>query len=359
MTVHVEPTETLPEFASPLVRRVILGVFPALAVLQWVLVLPLSRAAGTWWSLDGSGLAADKHVPFMKDFFYMAWNLLPVVLWVLTLGALSRIRRSMPELQQRFDTEASKRLLQRFSAVGRSRSALVVIGLLALYACYAQFPKQQGFIEQQTYCYWWDRRISMPIFWVRIFALFTNTILVVYILWRVAVFQMYLAVLSRSESLSPSFLHADGSCGLKCFGSVSSWLFFPWILVALVGVAGMLDHGTEQGLHNTLGDLAMTSFPVIIGLAFFFYPASRIARRLNGMRSQVLRDLEPPVERWSRESGWRGGSDGGILDSDGLLKYQAVSQASAWPFNAAILARVLMAAVAPAITYLLRSFVLK
>lgn len=359
MATQGNSTDAVPEFAPRWIRWLVFGVFPAVAILQWVLVVPLTRAAGTWWSLEGTGLTAEREVPFLRDFFYMAWNVLPILLWLLTLGILARVRRNLPAIHQRFEPEASRRLLDRFAAIGRSPYALVVIVFLALYACYAQFPKQQGFIENGDCCYWWDKRISVPLFAIRLGALFTNTLLVIYILWRLAVFQVYLAVLSRSGSLSPSFLHADGSCGLKCFGSLSSWLFFPWILVAFVGVAGLLDHGTEQGIHNTVGDLAMTILPVLIALAFFFYPALNISGRLKRARNDVLSDLEPPIERWSRESAWREGANPARLEAEQVLTYQTVSKASTWPFNAAILVRVLMAALAPAITYLLKTLVLR
>jgi hypothetical protein len=355
MTTHEATPETGRTFLDPIVRRVVFVILPAFAIAQWLLVIPLAREAGVWDSLEGHGIVAKKMTPFSSDLFFIVWNAFPILLWLLSLWIVSLLRTKLPLIHRMFGMDEPGEQFRRFERVRRHWGIWVPLTVIAAMACYFQIPKQETLIQTADTCFWWDSRISNWIFFIRLVALGTNMLLIGALLWNLVVVQVYLVALSRTGDPQPTLLHPDRSCGLRDFGAVSFRLTLPWILLALVGVAGLVTHDRKHGIANLIGDLSMLGGPFIVALGFFLYPAMNIRKKVAEKIRSVLRRLEPQVEEWNRKALRPGAASDPLDYPSELHAYRWLTSVTAWPFNMAIMVKLLAAVVAPLATFFVKS----
>lgn len=343
-------------------------IFPSIAILQLGLVI-YSSYQYDLWTTQSTGLLAiqinDKTVVkgFLNDFFYITWNVFPLLLWA-NYMVLNRFGKQwLIEVLPLFGTERDREGIKWFHRVRDHWLVLVIIIIISAFAVYAQITKQHHFIDSKSFLYWWDWRISAFVYWTRFVALFFNMTLILLVFWKTLILLAELTWFTKKCDIKCQTLHPDNHCGLKPLGYLIYTLIVPWIIMAFVGVMGWLDHGTDQGIANLLGDTSMILFSSCTAALFFFLPSWYAHKQMKGDldRTKVkLRDLINPSELEYLLKKEHYGVGENISNIPKRLNKSAfvltllrdLEKVSEWPFGLAQLAQVIVLIISPIFTFL-------
>jgi hypothetical protein len=84
--------------------------------------------------------------------------------------------------------------------------------------------------------YWWHKSNCLKIWYVRLFCLIVNIVLVAYVSWRLAVFVLNFFAMSQYQALSVELFHIDGFGSLGAIGHAFVMSTSIFLLRALMGV---------------------------------------------------------------------------------------------------------------------------
>lgn len=357
-------------FHHPRWDRALYVVLPAVAVLQWLLVIPLSLRNRVL-TADSPGfdpLRADlaagvEPTGFFNDYFFVVWNLFPIVLWLLYMIADRLAVRWLSDIAPRVDTTAAAPTIERLRRIRDHPIPAVLIVLSGLAGMAAQVPKQLGFFETGAQLYWWDWRVSPAIFTIRDVALFFNTVLIVLVFWGSFFGLLIVLQAIRKGEIRPDYFHPDEAGGLLPLGNALSVLILPWVAGAFLGVIGWFDHTTGSELLFRVADVSLILVCTGVAVALFAYPLvtvrSALADEIDHVRENVYELVDQ--DEVSREIAAQEATtlsetdppDHDLTDSAAvILLYQRLDNIDGWPIDNQRVVQVVLLVASPAVTVL-------
>lgn len=367
-----DPARLLSSFRlhHPRWHRWLYVVLPAAAILQWVLVVPLAVRNDVLTSsspgfdpLRDELVAGVEPVGLFNDFFFTVWNLFPIVLWAVYVVGDQFGRQWVRDVAPRIDTTGAADSIRRLRRIRDhwAPSLLFVGGGVAAMA--AQIPKQRGFLETHAQLYWWDWRVSPPIFVIRDLALFFNLVLILLVFWGTLFGLLIVIQAARKGEIQPDYFHPDDAGGLLPVGNAMSILILPWITGAFLGVLGFFDHTTANELLFRVGDVTLVFVCTVIATTLFVYPLwtihNKIARELQQVQEsvhsladqhQLSRDIASadPTELENTDP-----ANHKLTDSaSAILVYQRLDNITGWPVSSNRVYQVVLLIASPGITVL-------
>jgi hypothetical protein len=151
---------------------------------------------------------------------------------------------------------------------------VVLIGstVIAYLGTFVIQPKKQKiYISQKNKIYWWDIRLSKEIYWIRLFFLFFNLILIsflVYMLTKIAIFIMI--VLSDASNIYINPFYPDNYGGLGSIINLASIITLIYLFRGIMGIKGLVDHHGLNDNIQFLGDIYHVSYLVFASIFLFF-----------------------------------------------------------------------------------------
>jgi len=262
-------------------------VLPAAAFLQWILVVPLAinndvlTAESSGFDPLREGLVSGvQPTGFFNDFFFIVWNLFPIVLWAAYMVADRFAIDWVRNLNAHVDTTEAADSIRRLERIRDHWLPTVLIFLFGIAGMAAQIPKQLGFFETGSQLYWWDWRVSPAIFTIRDLALFFNVMLVVLVFWGTLFGLLILIQAVRKGNVNPDFFHPDDAGGLLPLGNAVSVMILPWVAGSFLGVMGWFDHTTPSELLFRVGDVMLILVCTVVAVALFAAPLIYVQRDL-------------------------------------------------------------------------------
>ena len=222
-----------------------------------------------------------KKVSFTKDYFYIYWNIYPIIFygffyyldtsWSSYLNQIIMIggeeaREVYNSWFKIFDFFGMK--------INYDYIDIIVLSIATLFAYMAifgtQIKKQKQFIEETDKLYWWDIRISKEIYWTRFIFLFFNMILVAFIAYLGLKVVLFITFILSIDSLTINPFHPDTFGGLKVLMEISSVILAIYLLRAMMGIVGFLDHRGVNDKFQFIGDVYHTSY-FFFGISFIIF----------------------------------------------------------------------------------------
>ncbi len=256
-------------------------ILPAIAVLQWLIVIPVVQRKKLWGALAkiGSIHAVDKKIAFMDDGFFFLWNISPIFFLGVYYYTASNWQNWVADLilLNRNDLVLcyNKLYFLRFHEV----VLLLCVTISIVAVCY-QIWKQHQFKKYNTFVYWWDIRISKIIYITRLFALFYNMFLFFYILLFVFHMGIFLVQVVNLSQLNLMFFHPDNAGGLGVIGEISIVLSSILLFISGIGITAIFDHKHTQGIVHTMSDI-MSLICIVPACFILMYPTIVNSRSLT------------------------------------------------------------------------------
>ena len=281
-----------------------LFVLALLSILQWILtIIFVSKKYHLMGkeisnnAFPSSKLYKEK-IPFMHDYFYIYWNIYPIIFyaffyyvdtsWDTYLKQIIMIGGdNVKILYDSFFVEFSFSK-ERITISNKwvDLLVLIIVATLAFFSTFrTQIKKQILFLNQTDKLYWWDIRISKELYWIRFIFLFFNMVLVgfiAYLMTKVAIF--VLALLSMGTTIfNINPFHPDLFGGLRVLMEISSVILAIYLLRAMLGIVGLLDHRGVKDTFQFIGDLYHAAY-FFLGIGFivtFVYKVDNILSSVN------------------------------------------------------------------------------
>jgi hypothetical protein len=308
--------------------------------------------------LDGSA-EASRQVPFVKDFFFITWNLLPFLIVAIIRLAEFRLIRSIyfGTPQNCWDSAVAvvSRTVNSLYTL-RFRIFYTILALaLATIGCYQQYVKVHLWESQRIpdSVYWWQSQFSQTVFYTRLITLFLVLFSTIFAFTAISLLLISYIRLCRAKYWKLNLLHPDGCGGLVEYGKASLAFTLIPFLAAMCGFLGYLDH-RGQGVIQQAGDVVMLVLATILGALTVFVPLTTIHRGMKEEKErnchklqELIRNLGPVLpsidaERLDPES------FDNLRRLNTLLETQLYySRAPTWPLNIAIWARVVGTVAGP------------
>ena len=236
----------------------------------------------------------DKKISFTKDYFYIYWNIYPIIFYVffyyldtswstylnqiIMIGGeeAQEIYNSWFKIFNFFGTKINYTYIDSTFLLGA-----IIVSFMATFG--TQIKKQKQFIEERDKLYWWDIRISKEIYWTRFIFLFFNMILVAFIAYLGLKVVLFITNILTIDSLTINPFHPDTFGGLKVLMEISSIILAIYLLRAMMGIVGFLDHRGVNDKFQLVGDIYHTSYFFFgIGfIIFFIYKIDTILGSVN------------------------------------------------------------------------------
>jgi len=257
-----------------------------LSILQWILVgLEIYKCRNKLFS-DIPNFRIKEKVPFIKDEFYVFWNIFPIILYAF-FSYLDMSWNTLFKSILLLDKEHQilkfyNELFGNYAITHYDILSIIVMFLLGLCAVFVQIDKQINFTKKCNKIYWWDIKINKLIYWYRSIFLFFNMILIGYIsfiLFKITVFISL--VLNVDLNVFP--FHPDHYGGLKVIMEISSIIVALYLLRSLMGIVGLYDH-KEQGFSQKIGDY--------YNLAYLFAGVILIIYQIIMFKKHLLKAFE-------------------------------------------------------------------
>jgi hypothetical protein len=225
-------------------------------------------------------------IPFIKDTFYIYWNLYPIVFYILfssidssfniTLANLNMIT-SNNAIQEAYKILFQEKYIQYFDLI-----VIVTSIIIAYWGTFITQPKKQKrYISQKDKIYWWDIRLSKEIYWIRLIFLFFNLILIsflVYLLTKIAIFIML--ILGNTHSIHINPFYPDNYGGLGSIINLASVIMLIYLFRGIMGIKGLIDHRKLNDKAQFLGDIYHASY-LLFAIIFLFFVTHKLNILLN------------------------------------------------------------------------------
>ena len=232
-------------------------------------------------------------ISFKHDYFYIYWNIYPIIFyaffyyidtsWHTYLNQIIMIGGH--EVSIIYEKYFLKVPLLDISYKAPDTIVLIIIIIFAYFATFGtQIKKQVQFIKNTDRLYWWDIRIDKHLYWIRFIFLFFNMILVgfiAYITTKIALFILTLLSVKGLFSINP--FHPDLFGGLKVLMEVSAIILAIYLLRAMLGIVGYLDHRGFKDKYQFIGDVYHMAYFIfgILFIIFFIYKMDNILSSID------------------------------------------------------------------------------
>lgn len=346
---------------------------PASAILQWLLVLPLALNNNVIFSDSAgfNGIGIQEGVAptgFINDFFFIAWNIFPVLLLLVYIIADKFGTTWIRDVANNVDTKNSHDKIQYIRKIKNNRYIHAIIILTGLVGMGAQIPKQIGFFNNLTQLYWWDWRVSPAIFIIRDIALFFNTITVITIYWHTLLSSVEIIVSVKYGDVIPQFFHPDLSGGLMSYGNAITILVLPWIIGSFLGLLGYFDHGAPSEMLFRIADITVIILGTVVSLVILGYSLyvvkidiqddiERIQSHIHILSDQDSLGSritnESPEELLNEEPSNHKLSESAPL----ILIRQRIDNINPWPIDEQRVSQILLVIVSPLTTITFRTLI--
>ena len=171
---------------------------------------------------------------------------------------------------------------------GNDMIALVVAIAGAGYAIRRQWKIQQERDSTSTDFYWWDRRINLIEWWIRLIMVVVDLFLAWFLLAKVVVTLLAAYALVTTDALKISIFSPDGVGGLKDLNDVLMYLSCIVCLFGIFVVASLYLHRGLRAYRHT--DLALVSAYVLL-LALMVTPLGILESNLSKKKDARLQQL--------------------------------------------------------------------
>ena len=242
------------ETAGPNLLFVLLGI----AILQWMLTLPLVLKNNLFRNLADFEVEARRKVSFLEDKQYILWNILPIILLINYLYAWYFWADWETGLRLHFGEHFQQIYAWVEKAFGTNWILIGAIGVAIYGAFPLQLKKARRFRERKEIVYWWDREISHSIFVLRLWCLLPNLVSVILGAAFLVKVTLLVSLSALYGDVDPTLLHPDGAGGLGFMGEMALVVAAPCLIITGSGVVGLLDH-RGQGFSHLFGDLALVA----------------------------------------------------------------------------------------------------
>ena len=249
-------------------------------------------------------------VPFIKDTFYIYWNLYPIIFYLLFHGIESSLPYTLTSLDMISHQQASQDYAlffkqDIFGILPWQYVDYIIIFLSIVLAYfgsfYVQSKKQELYRTTGLKTYWWDKELNKAIYNIRLIFLFINLIFIafmVYLLTRLALF--ITVFISHNDLISISPFHPDHYGGLSPLIDIASTIMLIYLFRVAMGIKGLLDHREVKGNMQKLGDIYhVAHLPLaIVFLLYFLYQTNALLDAVNLihlLRPEIFQTLIPPV----------------------------------------------------------------
>ena len=287
----------MPDWCSTFVFKVWLTVM----VLQFAVMVPLSYFRGTLtrieparFGLVAEGQAWDLH-PFVQDYMFLAWNLIPFVLIALLYRARPRIQGLMQSLWA-LDRDRSG---DHWRAAARRNDRWVGFldspackGLLFVAACGAVVPQVTKVTElaRNLEAYWWSWSVDPAAYVVRAVALSVDMIGIMLTLFVVVAMVDTIARVLRGARLRIDLRSSDGAAGVADVGLLVS-LYIPYLAVVAVNtVIGTMDHRGQDPMQVAFDWLVLAGL-ALLSMAVLIWPMLPVRQKIRAFRRSELARL--------------------------------------------------------------------
>lgn len=277
-----------------------------LSVLQWILT-------GTFLIKYRKKLLMEipghSHtVPFIKDTFYIYWNLYPIVFYLLLHSIESNLPFTLTSLDMISNHQATEDYALFFiqDIFGILPWKYVDIGVLVFSIFLAYFgsfriqpKKQTDYIETGSKIYWWDKRLNHSIYNIRLIFLFFNLIFIAFMIYILTKLALFITVfLSHHGSLSISPFHPDHYGGLSPLIEIASTIMLIYLFRVAMGVKGLMDHREVKDIMQKIGDFYhLFHLPMaILFLFYFLYQTNALLDKVDMahlLRPEIFQALIP------------------------------------------------------------------
>ena len=210
----------------------------ALNIIQIIALYLLARRR----NLTRVGGDAAVVVPFWNDYFFLTWNVFCAGFAV--YFAYFTLLNPAQLITSSFQAGVTGQLENNFTRFVAWVNFLDAWNVEFAFYCVfilLAIKAQMNNIGRSTK-YWWHKQ-NCPIIWrIRLIFLSVNVLLVAYISWKIAVFILNFFALNQFQSVSVELFHEDGFGSLGGIGHAFVISTSIFLLRALMGVVGLLDH---------------------------------------------------------------------------------------------------------------------
>jgi hypothetical protein len=296
----------------------LLILWPILLGLSWLFAFREANRTGAMLTvaprhiIGASKITTGELMPFSKDLFFHIFQFVWIPFLIISALLMSRFE-ALPKTGAMAKTAqdpvisgllAAVRpsLVPEFSAAGspvdplrtllsNDAAALLLAGCAATLFVINQMRIQRVRISSGTNLYWWDRRISLTEWYVRLLMVGLDTFLGLFLLMKVATIAIVSYDLATSEHLQVAYFAADGAGGfgflLNLF-KILSWLVF---LFGLFVIASVYMHWSLPEYRVTDAAL-LVIYLALVGLAVA--PLLLLEFRLSAARESLLLMMPGP-----------------------------------------------------------------
>ncbi len=296
--------------------KVAVVAWPLLLVTTWIYAYLDTGQAQTrnvispLYYMHRNYILVGEIVPFLKDWFYHIFQFI----WIPALVSVAYLALKMndfpKEIAHIWNLQDADMSLTQFLTL-QDRAApwwqvflSFIIQILAFQplslACAAggavwavrrQLNIQKERCDEHTTLYWWDRRISGPVFLTRLVMVGVDIFFAIILAFNIAMVALVAYKIVVGPKLSISYFSADGAGGLDFVTGVLSGLTWLVFIFGLFVIASLYMHRKLREYRNTsivlvLAYLAMVS---IISLAVLI-----VSARLERVKTALIGSLPPP-----------------------------------------------------------------
>lgn len=361
-------------------RLVLFTVWPAVMFLQWVLVIPLAILSGSVWAIpydripfEAWGVQStlyDKPHPFIEDYFFITWNLLPFAL----VGLLLRARNKVQGLIQRIHELDANRGGGHWNEVAKLNNQWawffskwwfhVALAGAAAWGLYMQWGKLADFQEDGD-LYWWDPKVSWLSYIVRDIALAVDVYAIILAGFVLLSMVHIFAFILRGSNLRVDLLSSDRAGGLADVGRLLL-LFQPFVAaLAAVVIVATVDH-RGQFSEQIMTDWGILAVLMVLHFSLPILSAWPVHRQIRDTRTAFVHKIED--KRYELQRRMQFLLDGPMESNrERVEEFKALRQladelteveraalrSSAWPIRRRTAWTLLLAGIAPIVTAVL------
>lgn len=367
MTINADPLRV--EFVDRRLGACLTHFWPGLLFMTWILLLFLAQKRGVFLNIPehfrvGILRSDPKSVPgFIQDPFYTIFQFFWIPFVLLAVYALHKVHRMVEHFIGRSDCSQMDltgknglaTFLKRTQRNVEFRWQWALAAAAAMSAILLQIYTQLSRIRIMEIMYWWDWRISRPIFIIRLIMVGLDVFLAVIIVYRGAISIAFTKKFLALLQLTPRPLHPDKAGGLGIIGRVCLSFTWPLLVVGIVLASSFFFH--EEASYFIINTIMLGIYIVSISFIFFF-PLSSVHKIMKKSKEEwldkislrirsVLNKIEEGLEE-NRDNSLRSFNELDLLRKH----YDIVDSMPVWPYDLKTISRFFSTILIPTLMFI-------